>query len=160
MERRQQQPQPQAQPQPVPQSRPVNATGATEQRRTTVEEGTEIKGQLTSKCPLVVKGQVEGEITAPSITIDASGSLRGTALAQEISSQGFLSGNFEAERVILGGKVGDKTVIKARTLEAKLATEGQTGLQVTFGECRLEIGDDPSAKPVAPAAKEKPQNAK
>ena len=33
---------------------------------TLVEDGTEFKGALTSKCPIVVRGRVEGEIETPS----------------------------------------------------------------------------------------------
>ena len=132
----------------------AEARAQTEQKRTTVEDGTEIKGQLSSSCPLIIKGKVEGEVAAPAVLVDGSGSLTGTAIAKELSSSGFLSGEFEADKIMLAGKVGDKTVIKAKALEARLSTNGEAGLQVTFGECRLEIGDDPKAAPAKAPAKQ------
>lgn len=123
------------------------------QRATLVEEGTEFKGELTSNCPLVIRGKVEGSIKAPAITIARSGSLTGTAKIGQLLSEGELSGDFEADAVRLAGKVGNNTTIRARSLEAKLAAKEKGGLQVTFGECQLEVGDEP-LEPFA--AKESP----
>src|SRR5688572_7733057 len=113
------------------------------QRATLVEEGTEFKGELTSNCPLVIRGKVEGSIKAPAITIARSGSLTGTAKIGQLLSEGELSGDFEADAVRLAGKVGNNTTIRARSLEAKLAAKEKGGLQVTFGECQLEVGEEP-----------------
>lgn len=113
------------------------------QRATLVEEGTEFKGELTSNCPLVIRGKVEGSIKAPAITIARSGSLTGTAKIGQLLSEGELSGDFEADAVRLAGKIGNNTTIRARSLEAKLAAKEKGGLQVTFGECQLEVGEEP-----------------
>jgi cytoskeletal protein CcmA (bactofilin family) len=113
------------------------------QRATLVEEGTEFKGELTSNCPLVIRGKVEGSIKAPAITIARSGALIGTAKIGQLLSEGELSGEFEADAVRLAGKIGNNTTIRARSLEAKLAAKDKGGLQVTFGECTLEVGDEP-----------------
>ena len=118
------------------------------QRATLVEEGTEFKGELTSNCPLVIRGKVEGSIKAPAITIARSGALIGTAKIGQLLSEGELSGEFEADAVRLAGKIGNNTTIRARSLEAKLAARDKSGLQVTFGECTLEVGDEP-VEPVA-----------
>lgn len=122
---------------------PPQTTEQKKQRATLVEDGTEFKGELTSNCPLVIRGKVEGSIKAPAITIARSGSLTGTAKLGQLLSEGELSGEFEADAVRLAGRVGNNTTIKARSLEAKLAAK-EKGLMVTFGECTLEVGEDPS----------------
>ena len=123
------------------------------QRATLVEEGTEFKGELTSNCPLVIRGKVEGSIKAPAITIARSGALIGTAKIGQLLSEGELSGEFEADAVRLAGKIGNNTTIRARSLEAKLAAKEKGGLQVTFGECTLEVGEEP-VEPFSAAAKD------
>lgn len=122
---------------------PPQTADQKKQRATLVEDGTEFKGELTSNCPLVIRGKVEGSIKAPAITIARSGSLTGTAKLGQLLSEGELSGEFEADAVRLAGKVGNNTTIKARSLEAKLASK-EKGLMVTFGECTLEVGEEPS----------------
>jgi cytoskeletal protein CcmA (bactofilin family) len=124
------------------------------QRATLVEEGTEFKGELTSNCPLVIRGKVEGSIKAPAITIARSGALIGTAKIGQLLSEGELSGEFEADAVRLAGKIGNNTTIRARSLEAKLAAKDKGGLQVTFGECTLEVGEEPVEPGFAAAAKD------
>ncbi len=109
-------------------------------KRTLVEEGTELKGSLTSSCPILVRGRVEGEIKAPSLTVSPSGAVHGRAHVGELSAEGELSGEFDADTVALSGSVKDRTVIRAKTLSVKLAAE--TGkLQVMFGECEMAVGD-------------------
>ncbi|MFT3764155.1 MAG: polymer-forming cytoskeletal protein [Minicystis sp.] len=111
-------------------------------KRTLVEEGTELKGSLSSSCPILVKGRVEGEIKAPSLTVSPSGAVHGRAKVGQLEADGELSGEFDADVVALSGSVKDKTVIKAKTLSVKLASENGK-LQVMFGECELEVGDPP-----------------
>lgn len=111
-------------------------------KRTLVEEGTELKGSLTSTCPVLVNGRIEGEIKAPALTVSPSGAVNGRAKVGELSADGELSGEFDADVVALSGTVKDKTVIKAKTLSVKLASENGK-LSVMFGECDLEVGDPP-----------------
>ena len=115
---------------------------ATNGKRTTVEEGTELKGSLTSSCPILVKGRIEGEIKAPALTVSPSGAVHGRAKVGDLDADGEISGEFDADTVALSGSVKDRTVIKAKTLSVKLATESGK-LQVMFGECDLEVGDPP-----------------
>src|SRR4051812_20624532 len=111
-------------------------------KRTLVEEGTELKGSLTSTCPILVRGRVEGEIKAPSLTVSPSGAVHGRAHVDELTAEGEISGEFDANVVALSGSVKDKTVIRAKSLEVKLSSE--TGkLQVMFGECELAVGNPP-----------------
>ncbi len=113
-----------------------------EAKRTLVEEGTELKGSLTSTCAVLVRGRIEGEIAAPALTVSPSGAVHGRAKVGELSAEGELSGEFDADTVALSGSVKDKTVIKAKTLSVKLASEGGK-LSVMFGECDLEVGNPP-----------------
>jgi cytoskeletal protein CcmA (bactofilin family) len=109
------------------------------ERRTTIEEGTHLKGSLVSKCAIEVKGHIEGEVTAPTLLVTASGAVHGRVKVGEIRSQGELAGEFDASVVQLSGVVRDNTVIRAKSLEVKLAApEGK--MQVVFGECSLEVG--------------------
>lgn len=109
---------------------------------TVVEEGTEFRGTLTSSCPVDVRGRVEGELATPTLTVSASGAVHGRAKVGEVRSLGEISGEFDAERVELAGVVRDNTVIRARSLDVKLASE-RGKLQIIFGECELSVGDEP-----------------
>jgi cytoskeletal protein CcmA (bactofilin family) len=111
-------------------------------RKTLVEEGTQFKGSLVSDCPIEVKGRVEGDLTAPALTVSASGAVHGKVKVGEMKSQGELAGEFDAEVVQLSGTVKDNTVIRARSLEVKL-TPANGKMQVVFGECELEVGTEP-----------------
>lgn len=113
-----------------------------EGKRTLIEEGTELKGTLTSSCPVVVLGRLEGQMTGPSVDVAESGVLSGRAKVKELRSRGELAGEFEADNVELSGRVHDKTIIRAKSLEVKLQrTDGR--LELMFGECELAIGDAP-----------------
>lgn len=120
-----------------------NPVGSTTEKRTLVEEGTTFKGSLSSTCPIFVKGGVEGDIEAPSLTVASSGTVSGKVKAGELKSEGALAGEFDVEKVQLSGSVKDNTVIRAKSLEVKLTTTSSK-MQVIFGECDLEIGDPPS----------------
>lgn len=116
--------------------------GANE-KRTVIEEGTSFKGTLSSSCPIDVRGRIEGEIETPSLTVSASGAVHGKAKVKAVRSEGELSGEFDAESVELAGKVRDNTIIRAKSLEVKLASQ-RGKMQVIFGECELSIGDEPT----------------
>jgi len=117
--------------------------GSATEKRTLVEEGTTFKGSLTSTCPIFVKGGIEGDVSAPSLTIAPSGAVSGKVKAGELKSEGELSGEVDVDKVQLSGQVKDNTVIRAKSLEVKLAVTGSK-MQVVFGECELEVGDQPS----------------
>jgi cytoskeletal protein CcmA (bactofilin family) len=128
-------------------------------KHTLVEEGTEFKGTLSSKHPIVVMGTVEGDITGPSIHVTNTGVVAGNVKVKELRSAGEIAGDVEAEAVQISGRVRNQTVIRARSLE--VSVKSQTGTQVVFGQCELAIGDAPNkeaaiaaatAQPAAPAA--------
>ncbi|HUS67454.1 MAG TPA: polymer-forming cytoskeletal protein [Kofleriaceae bacterium] len=139
-------------------------------KQTVVEDDTEFRGTLHSKCPVVVKGTVDGEIAGPSLHVSATGTVSGHVKVTELRSEGTVGGEFDAEIVHLAGTVKNNTIIKAKSLEVKL-TPKDGRLQVTFGECELAIGEVPgvqdavnsaieAARPPAPAAAEKPDTEK
>lgn len=113
------------------------------EKQTLVEEGTELKGTLKSTCQVVVNGTIEGQIEAPALTVTGTGTVLGSVKAQRLRSEGTLAGDIDAEDVYLAGSVRSNTMIRARKLEVKLAPE-RGKLEVTFGECLIEVGDDPA----------------
>jgi cytoskeletal protein CcmA (bactofilin family) len=131
----------------------------TGQKQTLVEEGTQFKGSITSSCPVVVRGRIEGDIETPSLTVSSSGSVQGKAKVGAVISEGEIAGEFDAETVQLSGKVNDDTVIQAKTLEIKLATE-KGKMQVVFGNTELKVGDDPQAEASGAPEGDGPKSAK
>jgi len=111
-------------------------------KKTLIEEGTEFKGTLTSTCAIVVMGRVEGEMKGPSVEVTETGVLSGKAKVTELRSRGELSGEFDAEIVELSGRVRDKTVIRAKSLEVSLQ-RAEGGIEMVFGDCELAVGDAP-----------------
>jgi cytoskeletal protein CcmA (bactofilin family) len=126
-------------------------TSMSEAKKTLIEEGTELKGTLTSTCPIVVQGRVEGELTGPSVEVADTGVLSGKAKVTELRSRGEIAGEFDAKVVELSGRVRDKTIIRAESLEVSLRrSEGR--IEMVFGDCELAVGDAPDkAKAVAAA---------
>jgi len=120
------------------------------EKQTLVEEGTEFKGTLCSNCPIVINGRLEGDISGPSLHVSASGSVSGVVKAGEIRSEGEIAGQYEADVVRLAGRVKDRTVIRAKSLEIRLAPQ-KGRLEVTFGECDLQVGDEPTKEAALPA---------
>jgi cytoskeletal protein CcmA (bactofilin family) len=112
-------------------------------KHTLVEEGTEFKGTMSSSCPIVVMGKVEGDIAGPVIHVTPSGVVSGVVKVKQLRSDGELAGEVEADTVEISGRVRDRTVIRARSLEVSLSVQ-KGGMQVVFGECELAVGDEPS----------------
>jgi cytoskeletal protein CcmA (bactofilin family) len=112
-------------------------------KQTLIEQGTEFKGTMKSTCPVVVNGRVEGELSAPELDVTSTGTVRGNIKADRLSSRGALSGNIDAGDLYLSGSIGSKTVIKAKNLEVKL-TPDQGRMELTIGECTLDVGDEPT----------------
>ncbi|HQP33864.1 MAG TPA: polymer-forming cytoskeletal protein [Polyangiaceae bacterium] len=123
----------------------TNGNQADGGKRTLVEEGTEVQGSIKSTCPVLVRGRIEGDIEAPSMTVSPSGAVHGRVKVGELKSEGEIAGEYQADTVQLSGRVRDKTVLRARSLEVKLDAK-ESGLQVVFGECELEVGDAPTTK--------------
>lgn len=120
-------------------------------KHTLVEEGTEFKGTMSSNCPIVVMGKVEGDVTGPVIQVSTTGVIAGNVKVKELRSDGEVAGEVEADVVRISGRVRDKTVIRARSLEVSLSTT-KGGMEVVFGECELAVGDEPSKEAAVAAA--------
>jgi len=120
-------------------------------KHTLVEEGTEFKGTMSSSCPIVVMGKVEGDVAGPVIHVTPSGVVAGVVKVKSLHSAGELAGEVEAETVEVSGRVRDRTVIRARSLEVSLNVQ-KGGMQVVFGECELAIGDEPNKEAAVAAA--------
>ena len=114
-----------------------------QEKKTLVEEGTEFKGSLTSRCPVEVRGRVEGDLNAPSLHVTESGAVAGKVHVAELVSHGEIAGELDADAAHLSGTVKDNTVVRAKTLEVKLAPANGNKLQVIFGEVSIDVGDAP-----------------
>jgi cytoskeletal protein CcmA (bactofilin family) len=125
-------------------------------RKTLVEEGTQFKGSLSSNCAIDVKGRIEGDVTAPALSVAPGGAVHGKVKVGEIRSQGELAGEFDADTVVLSGTIKDNTVIRAKSLEVKLSSTNNK-MQVIFGECELEVGGDQPAAEVGARPSERPK---
>jgi cytoskeletal protein CcmA (bactofilin family) len=110
------------------------------EKRTLVEEGTSFQGSMTSTCPVVVRGRIEGELEAPALSISQTGSVQGKAKVGQVQSEGSVAGEIDADSVNLSGSVMDNTLIKAKTLEVRLNAAENKKMQVTFGNCELAVG--------------------
>ncbi len=125
-------------------------------KKTIIEDGTEFDGSIKSECPIMLSGTLKGQVTAPSLSVTPSGAVKGKVRVAQLTSSGEVSGEVEADTVELSGKVSDETVIRARSLEVKLA-QPSSGLQVSFGNCQIDVGDLPNlskAESTAKASKE------
>jgi cytoskeletal protein CcmA (bactofilin family) len=118
-------------------------------KHTLVEEGTELTGKITSSVPIVVMGKVEGDISGPEIQVFANGVVAGNVKVQQLRSDGEVAGSVEADAVRISGRVRDRTVIRARSLEVTLSGKG---MEVQFGDCELQIGDAPDKEAAITAA--------
>src|SRR4051794_39662035 len=116
----------------------MNGSNSNE-KKTVVEEDTHFTGSVSSTCPVVVRGKIEGDLAAPLLEICSTGGVYGKVKVGELVSAGELSGEIEADSAKVSGTVKDKTVLKTQSLEVMLASEG--GVQVRFGECILEVGE-------------------
>jgi len=114
-----------------------------DEKKTLVEEGTEFRGSLTSKCPVEVRGKIDGDLNAPSLHVSTSGAVSGKVHVGSLVSQGEIAGEFDADSIQLSGTVKDNTVIRAKTLEVKLAPPSGNKMQVIFGEVAIDVGEAP-----------------
>jgi cytoskeletal protein CcmA (bactofilin family) len=106
---------------------------------------------MSSSCPIVVMGKVEGDIAGPVIHVTPSGVVSGVVKVKQLRSDGELAGEVEADTVEISGRVRDRTVIRARSLEVSLSVQ-KGGMQVVFGECELAVGDEPNKEAAVAAA--------
>jgi cytoskeletal protein CcmA (bactofilin family) len=121
------------------------------EKRTLVEEGTEFRGEMSSKHPVVVMGKVEGDLSGPVVHVSDTGVVAGRMVVNELHSTGEIAGEIDADEVHLSGRVRDKTIVRAKRIEVNLAP-ADGGRGVLFGDCDLEIGDVPDKQAIIAAA--------
>jgi cytoskeletal protein CcmA (bactofilin family) len=118
------------------------SNGRPGEKKTIIEEGTEFKGTLSASCPILARGRIEGEVNGPALEVTDSGVVAGQVKVTELRSRGELAGNFEADDVMLSGRVRDDTVIVAKALE--VAPARGAAISVELDDCELQIGELPS----------------
>jgi cytoskeletal protein CcmA (bactofilin family) len=118
------------------------SNGRTADKKTIIEEGTEFKGSLSASCPILARGRIEGDVSGPALEVTDTGVVSGQVKVTELRSRGELAGRFEADEVMLSGRVRDDTVIVAKALEVTPARAG--AVAVELDDCELQIGELPS----------------
>src|SRR5688572_12737749 len=118
------------------------ANGRGGDKKTIIEEGTEFKGTLSASCPILARGRIDGEISGPALEVTDTGVVAVQVKVTELRSRGELAGRFEADEVMLSGRVRDATVIVAKALEVTPARAG--AVAVELDDCELQIGELPS----------------
>ena len=111
---------------------PIPAASVTKEKQTLVEEGTRFKGSLTSTCPILVQGAIEGDVEGPAVTVSATGAVSGKIATGALKSEGRIAGDFDVESAQVAGTVENNTVIRATSLDLKLAVAAGK-VQLTFG---------------------------
>ena len=92
-------------------------------KHTLVEEGTEFKGSMTSTCPVVVRGKIQGELSTPALSVAPTGIVQGRAHVGTMDSSGQLAGEFDADTVKLSGAVS------ADTMNDSVNTDGSSRMR-------------------------------
>jgi cytoskeletal protein CcmA (bactofilin family) len=126
------------------------SNGRSAEKKTIIEEGTEFKGSLAASCPILARGRIEGDIAGPALEVTDTGVVSGQVKVTELRSRGELAGRFDAEEVMLSGRVRDDTVIVARALEVTPARAG--AVAVELDDCELQIGELPDKEQAIRAA--------
>jgi cytoskeletal protein CcmA (bactofilin family) len=112
---------------------PKNPSPTTE-KRTIVEEGTDLKGSISSTCPIVVQGSIDGEVAGPSVEVSATGRIAGKITTGILNSKGRIAGELDVDVAQLSGTVANKTVVRAATLDLKITNpNGKVELKFTTG---------------------------
>ena len=107
--------------------------GSRTEPTTIVEEGTDFRGDFTSRCPVIVNGRLEGAVKAPAVTVTTSGALQGNVEAKAISCRGSVAGVLEADTIELSGSIAQNTVIRAQRLNLNIeSTSGR--IELAFGQ--------------------------
>jgi hypothetical protein len=107
-------------------------------RATVVAEGTEFKGSFSSECPIVVRGFVEGDLVAPSLMVEPTGTVQGEVAVGSLRSDGSIGGSFDADVALLAGQVKKGTVLRAGSLRMNLATK-QKGMELRFSDVPASV---------------------
>jgi cytoskeletal protein CcmA (bactofilin family) len=102
-----------------------------------VEDGTKIKGSLSSTVPVVVHGTVDGDVESPAVTVSATGSVSGVVVTSTLTSVGKIAGDFDVDNATLAGGVAVGTVVRAQGMDFKLESkEPSKKIELRFVKAR------------------------
>jgi cytoskeletal protein CcmA (bactofilin family) len=117
-----------------------------DKKKTIIEDGTTFTGTLSASGPVLARGHIEGGVSGPALEVTETGVVSGKIKVTELRSRGELGGRFEAEDVILSGRIRGETLIVATTLEVASSTT------LTLENCELRIGEPPTKEEAVKAA--------
>jgi cytoskeletal protein CcmA (bactofilin family) len=117
--------------------------GAASHKDTVVEEGTTLSGTMAATGRILVMGRLEGTVAGPAVEISRTGALVGRIKAGTLRSRGDLGGQLDADDIDLGGRILDQTLIRARELTVTLEDSDGDLVATQFGDCELQVGDEP-----------------
>jgi cytoskeletal protein CcmA (bactofilin family) len=107
--------------------------GSRAEPTTIVAEGTDFRGDFTSRCPVIVNGRIEGDVKAPSVTVTTTGALQGKIEAKTIRCKGSVAGVLEADSIELTGAIARDTIVRAQRLN--LDVESTSGrIELAFNQ--------------------------
>jgi cytoskeletal protein CcmA (bactofilin family) len=94
-------------------------------RRSILASDLVIEGDVTSKGPIDVQGQIVGSACAPEVLVAAAGRIEGTVSANNLSVLGLVSGSVAARLVQLAASA----VVHADILHERIAIEAGAELE-------------------------------
>lgn len=119
---------------------------SSDQKKTIIEDGTTFTGTLSATGPVLARGHIDGGVSGPALEVTETGVVSGKIKVTELRSRGELGGRFEAENVILSGRIRDETLIVASSLEVASSSV------LTLENCELRIGEPPTKEEALRAA--------
>jgi len=120
-----------------------------EKESTTISQGTEITGNITLQCDIIIDGEITGDISSNSVvTIDKHGKVKGSIVAQSILNYGIFEGDLDADYVeLLDNSVTVGNVISDRFKTAETAIfEGNKKRKKKSDENLLRLDSDISTR--------------
>lgn len=94
-------------------------------RRSVLASDLMVEGDVTSTGPVEVQGKVSGQVTAPEVLVSPSGEINGTAIANDLSVLGRVSGCVDARNVSLAASA----VVQADIFHERIAIESGAGFE-------------------------------
>ncbi len=145
---------PKLSPQPTPPQEAIRSASTKPTARTApsiISSDMKITGSVASDGEMQIDGQIDGDVSATSLTIGASGQIQGEVKAETIIVRGHIKGAIRARKVELegGAKVEGDIVHTSLSIQANAVFEGQ-----------VKHAEDPlRSSPPQPAAKPATANA-